>query len=192
MILLLDLSYRPGSLSTDEFVSPVRRLVEGSRHSTLVKHYTRIGEGYLAGVNGVILCGTALMDTGYLEHLDRFSWIPSFPGPVLGICAGMQAVVQAFGGSTRPSVSIGMAEQVVAIPDPILAGKDRFEAYELHRLSVVPPESFLVLARSGPDPSIIRHREKPVYGVLFHPEVRNGWLIDRFLSLCTPGMGSSR
>jgi GMP synthase-like glutamine amidotransferase len=184
MILVVDLSYRPGSLSLDEFVAPVERLVRKEEVPIRIRHYTGLSQPDIRSADGVILCGTALKDFGYLEALGRFSWLPSFPSPVLGICAGMQVLVRVYGGDVHLAPGIGMAEQQVVTPDPLLAGKDRFPAYELHSLSVTPPPSFLVLARSLSGAQIIRHRDRPVYGVMFHPEVRNEWLIRRFLSLC--------
>lgn len=184
MILVPDLSYRPGSLSADEFVAPVERIVRQEGFVTRIRHYRDIVSGDPAAADGAILCGTALKDVGYLERLDRFAWLPSFPRPVLGICAGMQVIARVHGGDVRPDVSIGMARQEVIAPDTLFAGRDRFDAYELHGLSVVPPASFRVLAVSPSGVRAIRHREKPVYGVMFHPEVRNEWLIRRFLSLC--------
>jgi len=187
MILVLDLSYRPGSLSADEFVSPVERIVREERYRTTIRHYTDPVHGDLASVDGAILCGTALKDFGYLEDLERFAWLPSFPRPVLGICAGMQVTVRIYGGDVHPETGIGMIGQQVVAPDPLLTGKDSFPAYELHCLSVTPPPSFRVLATSPSGVQAVRHRERPVYGVMFHPEVRNEWLIRRFLSLCRPG-----
>ena len=218
MILLVDLSYRPGSLSADEFVAPVGRLVRQEGFSPKALHYTEVVRDDLDSADGAILCGTALADCGYLDRMDRFDWIPSFSRPLLGICAGMQVIVQVFGGRVSPGIGIGMAGQEVAAPDPLLAGRDRFEAYELHSLSVTPPPSFRVLARSpsgarnpkdggpgtleggGPETQqgrgfptcegrgvqVIRHPDRPLYGVMFHPEVRNEWLIRRFLALCGP------
>jgi GMP synthase (glutamine-hydrolysing) len=187
MILIVDLSYRPGSLSLDEFVAPVERIVRNEGVPARIRHYTDLSQQDIASADGVILCGTALKDSGYLEGMEKFAWLPSFPCPVLGICAGMQVLVRAYGGEVHPEISIGMAGQQVIAPDPLLAGKDRFPAYELHSLSVAPPTSFRVLAVSPSGVQIIRHRERPFYGVMFHPEVRNEWLIWRFLSLCRPG-----
>jgi GMP synthase (glutamine-hydrolysing) len=189
MILVLDLSYRSGSLSADEFVAPVERIVRLEGHSPRIRHYTEIIQGDLASCDGAILCGTALADFGYLDGLDRFAWLPSFPCPVLGICAGMQVVAKLSGGALRPRAGIGMAWQEAGDPDPLFAGKDRFEAYELHSLSVIPPPSFRVLATSPSGVQVIRHPDRPVYGVMFHPEVRNEWLIRRFLALCGTGGG---
>jgi GMP synthase-like glutamine amidotransferase len=186
MILVMDLSYRPGSLSADEFAAPVERIVRAEGFSSRARHYTEIVPGDLASADGVILCGTALADCGYLERIDRFGWLPSFPRPLLGICAGMQVIARAFGGETRGQVSIGMAPQEVVAPDPLFAGRIRFEAYELHGLGVVPPASFRILATSPSGVQVMRHPDRPMYGVMFHPEVRNEWLIGEFLALCRP------
>ena len=130
MILIVDLSPRPGSLSCDEFVTPVRRIVREEGYLTRIRHYTGLSRADIASSDGAILCGTALADFGYLEGLERFTWLPSFPGPVLGICAGMQVLTEAYGGDVYPAIGIGMAGQQVVAPDPLLAGKDRFMAYE--------------------------------------------------------------
>jgi GMP synthase-like glutamine amidotransferase len=189
MILVMDLAYRPGSLSADEFVSPVERIVHREGYHPLARHYGEITGEELESSGGVILCGTALADCGYLDRPDLFAWLPAFPRPVLGICAGMQVIARLFGGDVSPGVGIGMTGQEVVAPDPLLAGRDRFEAYELHSLAVVPPPSFRVLATSPSGIQVIRHPDRPVYGVMFHPEVRNEWLIRGFLALCRPAGG---
>ena len=183
-ILLVDLAYRPGSLSADEFIAPVERIVREEGHSTRIRHYTQIARKDLASAGGIILCGTALADREYLERMELFAWLTSFPRPVLGICAGMQVIARLFGGEVSPGAGIGMAGQEVVAPDTLFTGRDRFDAYELHSLSVTPPPSFRVLATSPSGVQVIRHPGRPVYGVLFHPEVRNEWLIRRFLALC--------
>ena len=187
MILVLDLAYRPCSLSADEFVAPVERVIRGEGFTTRVRHYTGVTPEDTAASEGAVLCGTALADFGYLDRPGAFAWVSSSTLPILGICAGMQVIAKLFGGDVAPGVGIGMAGQAVVAPDPLLAGMERFEAYELHGLAVVPPPFFRVLASSQGRPSVIRHPDRAVYGVLFHPEVRNEWLIRRFLALCRPG-----
>ena len=61
--------------------------------------------------------------------------------------------------------------------------KKEFEAYELHNYSVKPSKDFEILAKSKKCVQAIKHKSKPIYGILFHPEVRNKWIIKRFLKL---------
>ncbi|MDD1656696.1 MAG: gamma-glutamyl-gamma-aminobutyrate hydrolase family protein, partial [Methanomicrobiales archaeon] len=148
-----------------------------------IRHHTRITDADLSAAERIILCGTALQDNAFAARPASFAWLQEARVPVLGICAGMQAVALAFGGSLLPSREIGMTEIRCTRPDPLLEGHGRFSAYELHGAGVVPPESFVVLAESDRCIQAIRHRVLPVYGILFHPEVRNGWVVERFLSM---------
>ncbi len=183
MILIVDLGYRKNSLGLDEFVMPIVRIVRSAGASCCVRHFTGIDEEILRRADGVILCGTALMDNRFAERADAFSWLSGCEKPVLGICAGMQALALACGGSTRACSEIGMTEIRVTAADPLFDGRDSFSAYELHGFSAEPPESFAVLARSERCVQAVRHRTLPFYGVIFHPEVRNEWVVTRFLHL---------
>jgi len=67
--------------------------------------------------------------------------------------------------------------------DPLFDGKETFEGYALHRNSVRPPGTFRVLAVSDGGIQAMRHPGRPLYGVMFHPEVRNEWVVERFLRI---------
>ena len=81
MILLVDLCYRPGSLSRDEFVGPVARIVGGAGREWKEIHVSEAGPEDLGGVTGIILCGTALKDNLFAERIGEFSWIRDISGP---------------------------------------------------------------------------------------------------------------
>jgi len=183
VILVVDLCYRDGSLSRAEFVGPVERFLRGAGAEPVVRHYTAVSAPDIEGADGAVLCGTALKDTGFAEHPGRFRWLPAFERPVLGISSGMLALAAAFGGGTVPCCEIGMTDVRVTAPDPLFAGMTGFPAYELHERAVETPRGFIPLAVSDRCIQAIRHRSLPLYGLLFHPEVRNEWVIERFLRL---------
>ena len=183
MILIVDLCYRAGSLSRDEFVAPVERLLCRSGAPFFTRHYTAVGAPDLESADAAIFCGTALQDTGYTEHPELFRWLLSFERPVLGISSGMLALAAAFGGDTEPCYGIGMTDVRVLAPDPLFAGKEAFPAYEVHEYAVRVPGDFVALAASDACVQAIRHRSLPLYGFLFYPEVRNEWIVERFLGL---------
>ncbi|MCJ7423113.1 hypothetical protein MUP01_02450, partial [Candidatus Bathyarchaeota archaeon] len=56
-------------------------------------------------------------------------------------------------------------------------------AYELHKYSIKPSLELDVLAESNNCVQAIKHRERNIYGVLFHPEVRNRKIIEQFIFL---------
>ena len=58
-----------------------------------------------------------------------------------------------------------------------------FEAYELHSKAVRLSDDFDILAKSTRCVQAIKHATKEIYGVMFHPEVRNPDIIRRFLEL---------
>jgi GMP synthase (glutamine-hydrolysing) len=183
MILVIDLCYREDSLSREEFVAPIERFLRKSGREFDVRHYKALSATDIAAADGAILCGTALMDTGFAERLDLFCWLLEFDRPVLGISSGMRAFAAAFGAGAEPGCGIGMTEVEVLAPDPLFAGKEWFSAYEVRGCAVGVPDGFMALAASEDCVQAIRHHSLPLYGLLFHPEVRNEWLIERFLGL---------
>jgi GMP synthase (glutamine-hydrolysing) len=100
--------------------------------------------------------------------------------PVLGICYGMQLIALLEGGGVSPSGrrEYGRAEFEITTPDTLFSGFDNGESITVwasHGDRVeVPPPGYEILARSTNAPvGAFRHREKPVFGVQFHPEVQH-------------------
>jgi GMP synthase (glutamine-hydrolysing) len=129
--------------------------------------------------NGVILSGTALKDHATLHQPEKFRWIRECDKPVLGICAGMQTIGLAFGLRLKRCLGIGMAEITTSKPNPLF--HSTFKAYTLHNYSVQPSREFVVLGKSAKCIQAIKHEQKDVYGVLFHPEVRNKEILQNFI-----------
>jgi GMP synthase (glutamine-hydrolysing) len=74
-----------------------------------------------------------------------------------------------------------MAEISTLKENPLFQGN--FKAYTLHNFSVKPCQTFETLAKSTKCIQAIKHKQKNIYGVLFHPEVRNQEIIQRFIKL---------
>jgi GMP synthase (glutamine-hydrolysing) len=187
MILLVDLCFRPGSLSRDEFVGPVARIVERAGKAWREVHVSQAGSADLTGIRGIILCGTALQDNLFSEQVTLVAPLVEADLPVLGICAGMQALCLAFGGTIRPACEIGMIKVRAAVQDPLLGSPGEFEAFGLHSFACEPPREWIVTAASDGCIQAFRHPDRPIFGVMFHPEVRNDMVVERFCTLCRGG-----
>jgi anthranilate synthase/aminodeoxychorismate synthase-like glutamine amidotransferase len=95
--------------------------------------------------------------------------------PILGVCLGHQAIVEAFGGEVGQARELvhGKATTIAhdgagifdGLPQDFLAG--RYHSLAATRL----PDALAISARS-PDGEVmaVRHSELPVDGVQFHPE----------------------
>ncbi|MCU0632516.1 MAG: gamma-glutamyl-gamma-aminobutyrate hydrolase family protein [Methanolinea sp.] len=184
MILLVDPGYRSGSLPRDEFVLPVVRIVERSGMSWIYRHYDDMDDEEVLDIQGIIICGTALKDNHFIAHVDRFAWLNGAMVPVLGICAGMQILCLTFGGSVKEGCEIGMTEVNVTVPHPLLPPPPSFQAYELHSFSCDPPPGWETLAVSCGCVQAIHDPNRPRFGVMFHPEVRNDRVVEVFLEMC--------
>ena len=96
--------------------------------------------------------------------------------PVLGVCLGHQAIGQAFGANiVRGEPVHGKTAKILHDGEGVYRGLDQgFEATRYHSLVIEPesvPECLVVTSRTE-DGTImgVRHRERAVEGVQFHPE----------------------
>lgn len=184
MILLVDLCYRPDSLSRDEFVGPVARIVRRAGYAWEVVHFSELNGKALERADGIILCGTALEDNLFATREETFIWLRDIRVPVLGICAGMQVLCQIYGGRIRPGCGIGMTTVRASVTAPILPDDQVFPAFELHTNTCDPPPGWVTMAVSETGIQAVRHPDLPLFGVMFHPEVRNNAVVERFLLGC--------
>ncbi|MGD6932987.1 MAG: glutamine amidotransferase-related protein [Candidatus Bathyarchaeia archaeon] len=180
MILVVDMNWKRDSLAFNEFVQSIVTIVEPLEECT-VKHYMELEPADIDKASKIILSGNTLKDHETHKHLDRFSWIKTFDRPILGVCAGMQTISLVFENPLKPCLQVGMTEIQTVKDNPLFEGN--FSVYTLHNYSVSASETFEVLAQSGNCIQAFKHKEKSVYGVLFHPEVRNQEILKRFLEL---------
>ena len=112
--------------------------------------------------------------------------------PVLGICYGMQLMAHLAGGRVEPSPEreYGRAEVTVHEGGGLFAGFEpqaRITVWASHsdRLTEAPPHFRTTASSVGAPVAAFQHETKPLYGLLFHPEVahtpRGGEILDNFL-----------
>ena len=99
--------------------------------------------------------------------------------PILGVCLGHQAIVEAYGGKVVRAgrVMHGKTSQVLHDGTDLFSGlPSPLEVMRYHSLIAAPstlPRDLVVTAVAQDDASeihAVRHRKYPVWGVQFHPE----------------------
>lgn len=160
-----------------EFVKPVEKILKTKFKTT---PYSKLTPKLISSSDKIIICGTSLKDNEFLNHLNSFRWIASTNKPILGICAGMQIISLIFSAKIKEKTEIGFFKE--NFQKEFLGLKDEQEVYHLHNNYVSLPKNFEKFT-SSKIPQAIEHKEKEIYGVLFHPEVRNKILIEEFSKL---------
>ncbi len=115
--------------------------------------------------------------------------------PILGLCYGHQLVAYMHGGDVRRGEKreYGVAEVTIDNPIGVLEGMNPFERVWISHGDTVfsVPDEFEVLAHTEISPvSAYRHRERPIYGLQWHPEVvhteRGGEMLGNFvIKICS-------
>jgi GMP synthase (glutamine-hydrolysing) len=127
--------------------------------------------------DGIVLSGgpASVLDPGSPDLDPR---LVDLGVPVLGICYGLQLLAHRLGGLVEKAEEreYGRARLKIERDDPLFAGLEgRPEriAWMSHgdRVLRLPPD-FIVLGTSESSPfAAVRHRQRPIWGVQFHPEV---------------------
>jgi GMP synthase-like glutamine amidotransferase len=110
--------------------------------------------------------------------------------PVLGVCFGSQLLAEAAGAEVRPSARPEVGWYPVELTpdgraDPLLGFlPERFDSLQYHSYEWLLAPGAVALARSAACLQAFRLRDRPVWGVQFHPEVTESdfgeWLDDYY------------
>ena len=162
------------------------------RDLAFIREFAPKGVILSGGPNSVFDPGAPTADPGLLE----------LGTPILAICYGMQLVAYLAGGKVKPSPAREYGRADVTIRDASVG--TLFAGFEPQECITVwashgdridqPPPQFRVTASSPNAPvAAFQHEGRPIFGVLFHPEVahtpRGGEILRNFLFEicgCTP------
>lgn len=174
--MILIISICKEKLHENEFVRPIERVLESVDVGFKTIHYTDLDNLILNNFDKVIICGTSLKDNAFLKDKKMFEWIKDFDRPVLGICGGMHLILYPFSGKVKTKKQIGMFR--INFDKDFLGFQGEKDVYLLHS-RFVDSDDFEVFSFLD-CPQAVKHKSKSLYGVLFHPEVRNKDLILNF------------
>jgi len=160
-----------------EFVKPIENILK-TKFKTI--HYSELTPKLISSSDKIIICGTSLQDNDFLKQIKKFEFIKTINKPILGICAGMQIISLLFGTKLKKKTEIGFYKE--NFTKEFLSLKGEQEVYHLHNNYTTLPRQFEKFMTSK-IPQAIKHKSKSIYGVLFHPEVRNKKLIEEFARL---------
>nr|WP_293120346.1 glutamine-hydrolyzing GMP synthase [Moorena sp. SIO4G3] len=168
MIVILDFGSQYSELIA-------RRIRETNVYSEVLSYQTTAEQLQQLHPQGIILSGgpNSVYDDG-APLCDPEIW--NLGIPVLGVCYGMQLMVQQLGGTvTRAKkAEYGKAALLIDHPTDLLSNvRDHSTMWMSHGDSCVTlPDGFEVLAHTQNTPcATIANYQKKLYGVQFHPEV---------------------
>ncbi len=154
-----------------------RRVREQNVYSEILPYDTDVNTLKDSRVKAVILSGGP--SSVYTKKSPQINWkISDLEKPILGICYGMQLMMQQWGGEIQSTGTgeYGHAQIAIENGSPIfeLVPKDT-EVWMSHGDQVTHiSRDWNIGAKSGSEViAAIHHKKLPVYGVQFHPEVHH-------------------
>lgn len=152
-----------------------RRIRETQVYSEVISYRTSAEQLRQLNPKGIILSGgpSSVYDKG-APKCDPEIWHLGIP--ILGVCYGMQLMVQQLGGEVARAERAEYGKASLCIDDPtdlltnVEDGSTMWMSHgdSCHKL----PEGFEILAHTENTPcAAIAHYSKKLYGVQFHPEV---------------------
>ncbi|MFA5049863.1 MAG: gamma-glutamyl-gamma-aminobutyrate hydrolase family protein [Candidatus Micrarchaeia archaeon] len=142
--------------------------------------------------SGIIISGapTLLTKSDLGKYLELFQFVKKVKIPILGICLGHQLIGLLYGAKVYLGNNINKMETIEIIEkDQIFEGiLDKSLFREEHSEYIDLPLDFILLAKSKScNNEAMKHKEKDIYGVQFHPEVSfeiGKKVLENFVRVC--------
>ena len=153
-----------------------------------------LSKGSKERIDGIILGGSNLKYSNKLCACSINNNIISlleFKVPILGICFGFQTIAMSHGGEVLSMNNmVNKKKKVILKKSKLfknLKNEEHFKFIHNDYVSEI-PQSFKIIGKTTNKMiQAIEHKEKPIYGVQFHPEVSGKVgekLLDNFLDIC--------
>jgi GMP synthase (glutamine-hydrolysing) len=168
MISIIDF----GSLKTPL----IAKALDSLGHNLKIIHWNESEKIDKENTSAYILSGAPILITGtdISEFISRFEFLKEVKTPVLGICFGHQLLGIMYGAKAFKGEEV-RTETTILISDHknIFKGlPDRIAMQEDHTEGITLPDTFITLASSEKyEVEAMKHKEKKIFGVQFHPEV---------------------
>jgi GMP synthase (glutamine-hydrolysing) len=153
-----------------------RRIRESGVYSIILPYDVTLNEIVQSAPKGIILSGGPY--SIYKKDAPNVdNKIFEMNIPILGICYGMQVVVNYFGGMVKEGLKreYGKSELALIDSDVLFKGINRnsFTVWMSYGDSIQElPENFEVIGKSREAKfAAIKHVQRPIYAIQFHPEV---------------------
>mgnify|MGYP003393175454 CR=1 FL=1 len=156
------------------YLPQLKNLLSG--HDICVINYSEISATDINSFNLIILSGGHKFSVkGSDEQLNQeMELVKNSSKPIFGICFGFEVIAYTFGAKLKlmESKELGVIDIRVVESDKIFSNISNFQVFESHRWIIEESVSDLtVLARSKDGIEAIKHKNRPIYGVQFHPEM---------------------
>lgn len=130
--------------------------------------------GDAAGFDAIILSGgsTIPVISHEEDYKQEISLIQRSLVPIFGICLGFELISHTFGEELiwMEAKRKGVMRVKKLINDPIFKGVRTLDGFEAHRWGVKRVKNLVPLGISADGIEIVKHPERLIYGVQFHPE----------------------
>lgn len=162
-------------LLIDNYSVFIKELVNSLKeHQLKIIKFNQIKENSVKNFDKLILSGGHSLNVKNhtKEYSNEIKLIRNSDIPILGICLGFELIGHAFGERLQ-LLSVkeeGILEVQKIHDDFLLKNLVNFKVYENHRWTIKKTSKLKTLAKSKDGTEIIKHPEKTIYGVQFHPE----------------------
>ena len=134
----------------------------------------KILEESFSRYSGIILSGGGILKNREAEYSNLFSALKEISNPILGICFGFQIIGIIYGAKLSSMKDMDNKKRSIKQLNNSILFKDVDDLtlfQENHREEITLPDAFIQIATSEKcEIEAMEHKEKPVFGVQFHPE----------------------